>query len=378
MNCGPGVSRKGFTPRPWVKVKSRSQSPLSVMGRRRCHPRHARLQAVRQPEIGVSPFFCIWDNTRHRNRRMLFFQGRAWKIHRVGDGAACVPHPGWGFRFGAAAEPAFGGDDHAGVHVYGRARADSFICAIRLMAGGPRKRGSSPAPFHLGARISGEREKRRNTVEVLHTHLFETGRPRIMPNHAAGPHPRHATRVSFQSGPVPPDTAQRTLRLPGSQNAVHDAIAQGPRTRRGPSCIAVFRGRVHVARLLTRSGRAAPLFFAGRRPGHPSGTKTHGVTTSGQGGQNMESSQNFVGTGLAMAATARPGPGRESVFLPGTGTAAQRPATHHIYDPRWTYIPNAMLKPPPGNGCRLSRACKRSWAQAATSWWPAFPAYGTD
>jgi predicted TIM-barrel fold metal-dependent hydrolase len=54
--------------------------------------------------------------------------------------------------------------------------------------------------------------------------------------------------------------------------------------------------------------------------------------------------RTFVGTGLAMAATPALARDAKVSFKVPDGASD---CHHHIYDPRWAYIPNAMLKPPP-------------------------------
>jgi D-galactarolactone isomerase len=54
--------------------------------------------------------------------------------------------------------------------------------------------------------------------------------------------------------------------------------------------------------------------------------------------------RKFVGTGLAMAATPALARDAKVSFRVPDGASD---CHHHIYDPRWAYIPNAMLKPPP-------------------------------
>src|SRR6185437_5571044 len=77
----------------------------------------ARLTAMRQPEIGVGPFLVFGEPVLVEAIAGLLQPGM--EIHRVGMARTARGIESW-IEIGAAAEPVFGGDDHAGVHVHRR------------------------------------------------------------------------------------------------------------------------------------------------------------------------------------------------------------------------------------------------------------------
>src|SRR5215469_7842587 len=75
----------------------------------------ARLAAMRQPEIGIGPLLVFGEPFLVESVAGLFQPGM--EIHRVGM-ARRTRQIQCRIEIRAAAEPAFGGDDHARVHMY--------------------------------------------------------------------------------------------------------------------------------------------------------------------------------------------------------------------------------------------------------------------